>query len=89
MKNAVNVPKVSNKQKKQKLFFVIILKDSEEKANIRILIRNPEVRIRGSGSVSNVTDPVHWYAVRTGSFGFQIWNLIWNEGLGLKPRELK
>ncbi len=48
------VPKVSNKPKKTKekeLFFVNTLKASKEKSNIRIPIRSPEVRIRGSGSV--------------------------------------
>jgi hypothetical protein len=62
LKSDVNVPKVSNKQKKlkkKKLFFVNILKASKENTNIRIRIHNPEVRIRGSGSVSKVTDPEH------------------------------
>jgi hypothetical protein len=46
LKTDVNVPTVSNKQK----IFVGILKATEEKS--RIQIRNPVVRIRGSGSVS-------------------------------------
>ncbi len=40
-------------KKTQEKFFFAILEDSEEKANIRVRIRNPGVRIRGSGSVLN------------------------------------
>ncbi len=59
------VPTVSNKQKIYccNLFFVWILKATEGKNRIRILIRNPVLRVRGSGSRLKRyrTDSEHWY----------------------------
>jgi hypothetical protein len=59
LKNDVNEPSKSNKQNKQKLFFVGVLKVTYEKSwiRIRIRIRWSEVRIRGSGSVPKCQDP--------------------------------
>jgi hypothetical protein len=63
LKNDVNVPSKSNKQKN--LFFILVsvgvLKVKGDNSRIRIRIRESEAWIRGSGSVPNLMDPQHWY----------------------------
>jgi hypothetical protein len=60
LNTAVNVPTVT---KKQKTYFFIILKATDEMGRIRIWICNPVNESKDPDHYQNVTDPEHWLLV--------------------------
>jgi len=52
------------KNEKKRLFFVGILKTTEEKIKSRIRIQNLVVRISSYGSYENITNPEYWLQVQ-------------------------
>jgi hypothetical protein len=56
-----NEPTISKKILNKNLFFVVILKDTNEKSRIQIRIINPVYESKDPSPSQNVTDPEHCF----------------------------